>query len=168
MIMGMFGWSYPPGAENDPSAPYNQDDEGDCEDGEDLIHNIRDLAIQCYGHVADVTSERAKAAVEKGVYKYTSCGCTFNDYGTHVLVGGYCEGSDADIAPHSLEYPFSSKAFFEALDAADAAGCEEWNRTHGCEKCWPEGYCGEWEMLEFGNWPINPDCTECGGDGVIL
>jgi len=23
--MGMLGWSYPPGAENDPSAPYNQD-----------------------------------------------------------------------------------------------------------------------------------------------
>ncbi len=25
--MGLFGWSYPPGAANDPSAPYNQDDE---------------------------------------------------------------------------------------------------------------------------------------------
>jgi hypothetical protein len=24
--MGIFGWSYPPGAANDPSAPYNQDD----------------------------------------------------------------------------------------------------------------------------------------------
>ena len=29
-----FGWSYPPGAENDPNAPYNQDDEGE-ELGED-------------------------------------------------------------------------------------------------------------------------------------
>lgn len=28
--MGMFGWSYPPGAANDPSAPYNQQ-EGPCE-----------------------------------------------------------------------------------------------------------------------------------------
>lgn len=28
--MGMFGWSYPPGAANDPNAPYNQQ-EGPCE-----------------------------------------------------------------------------------------------------------------------------------------
>lgn len=27
--MGIFGWSYPPGAANDPSAPYNQE-EGPC------------------------------------------------------------------------------------------------------------------------------------------
>lgn len=24
--MGIFGWSYPPGAEHDPNAPYNQED----------------------------------------------------------------------------------------------------------------------------------------------
>ena len=23
--MGIFGWNYPPGAENDPNAPWNQD-----------------------------------------------------------------------------------------------------------------------------------------------
>lgn len=28
--MGIFGWSYPPGAANDPNAPYNQT-EGPCE-----------------------------------------------------------------------------------------------------------------------------------------
>ena len=27
--MGIFGWSYPAGAENDPSAPYNQEDHSD-------------------------------------------------------------------------------------------------------------------------------------------
>lgn len=34
--MGTFGWSYPPGAENDPNAPYNQDDELIDEDGEEI------------------------------------------------------------------------------------------------------------------------------------
>ena len=29
--MSKFGWSYPAGAENDPSAPYNQIDEGECQ-----------------------------------------------------------------------------------------------------------------------------------------
>ena len=27
--MGIFGWSYPPGAANDPYAPYNQTDDDD-------------------------------------------------------------------------------------------------------------------------------------------
>lgn len=29
--MSKFGWSYPPGAANDPNAPYNQNDDGPCE-----------------------------------------------------------------------------------------------------------------------------------------
>jgi hypothetical protein len=29
--MSIFGWSYPPGAENDPNAPYNQTDDGPCD-----------------------------------------------------------------------------------------------------------------------------------------
>lgn len=29
--MGIFGWSYPAGAANDPNAPYNQNDDGPCE-----------------------------------------------------------------------------------------------------------------------------------------
>jgi hypothetical protein len=29
--MGIFGWSYPPGAANDPNAPYNQTDDGPCD-----------------------------------------------------------------------------------------------------------------------------------------
>lgn len=31
MREGIFGWSYPPGAANDPNAPYNQTDEGPCD-----------------------------------------------------------------------------------------------------------------------------------------
>ena len=30
--MGIFGWDYPAGAENDPRAPWNQDDDDGCED----------------------------------------------------------------------------------------------------------------------------------------
>lgn len=30
MARNIFGWSYPPGAANDPNAPYNQDDDGPC------------------------------------------------------------------------------------------------------------------------------------------
>ena len=31
MTRGIFGWSYPPGAANDPNAPYNQVDDYPCE-----------------------------------------------------------------------------------------------------------------------------------------
>lgn len=31
MSRSIFGWDYPPGAENDPNAPYNQVDEDDIE-----------------------------------------------------------------------------------------------------------------------------------------
>jgi hypothetical protein len=30
MSRNIFGWSYPPGAANDPNAPWNQTDEGPC------------------------------------------------------------------------------------------------------------------------------------------
>lgn len=30
MSRSIFGWSYPPGAANDPNAPYNQTDDGPC------------------------------------------------------------------------------------------------------------------------------------------
>lgn len=32
--MGIFGWSYPPGAENDPYAPYNQDADEESDEGQ--------------------------------------------------------------------------------------------------------------------------------------
>ena len=30
-MAGVFGWNYPAGAENDPRAPWNQDESGECE-----------------------------------------------------------------------------------------------------------------------------------------
>lgn len=42
-----FGWHYPPGAANDPNAPYNQSDIGDCpicgSDLEDCQHTDDDI-----------------------------------------------------------------------------------------------------------------------------
>jgi len=38
--MGIFGWSYPPGAENDPYAPYNQDAEDEPADDQITVVDV--------------------------------------------------------------------------------------------------------------------------------
>lgn len=48
--MGIFGWSYPPGAANDPNAPYNQTDDGPCDVcGQSLDHCICPECSVCFG-----------------------------------------------------------------------------------------------------------------------
>ena len=152
--MSVFGWSYPPGAENDPKP----------------IKSVRDLARNCYCW-DDEDGVSAIKAVESGVYKYTYCGASErirDGWAGSVCVAGSCEGSDAEHPTHTLTFPFSESEWFEALDQCETESEETWNSTHGCERCWPEGFCTENEELEFGCWPINPKCTNCNGDGVIL
>lgn len=48
--MGIFGWSYPPGAAGDPNAPWNQED-GPCEVcGNDVDHCICPECPECGEH----------------------------------------------------------------------------------------------------------------------
>lgn len=49
---GIFGWSYPPGAAGDPSAPYNQDDEFYI----DFLQYIQDLLID--NDMDEISAER--------------------------------------------------------------------------------------------------------------
>ena len=200
--MSVFGWSYPPGAENDPYAPYNEAEPpcaiclkdcqycdcptcprceavGDphCYAAHGLIDpkpikSVRDLARNCYCWDDEGGWVSAIKAVERGVYKYTDCGASARsldmDWPGAVSVSGYCEGSDAEHPAHTLTFPFAESDWFAALDQCETESRETWDSTHGCEECWSQGYCTESEELECGNWPINPKCTNCNGDGVIL
>lgn len=196
--MSVFGWSYPPGAENDPYAPYNEAEPpcaiclkdcqycdcptcprceavGDphCYAAHGLIDpkpikSVRDLARNCYCWDDEGGWVSAIKAVERGVYKYTDCGASAWSIDDSVSVSGYCEGSDAEHPAHTLTFPFAESDWFAALDQCETESRETWDSTHGCEECWSQGYCTESEELEFGNWPINPKCTNCNGDGVIL
>jgi len=130
------------------------------------ILNIFDLARE-YG-CDDVTEENAAESIKRTVYKYTDCGCSFNCGNDFVAVSGYCEGSDAELTNHRLDFPFKLKEWYDALSSADSEGTEIWKQTHGCEECWPDGCCSEVEELEFGCWPINPKCEHCEGEGAIL
>lgn len=55
--MGIFGWSYPPGAANDPFAPYNMIEQHD--------NSIVEEAFSDYDSLA---------ALYRSAYKYTACG----------------------------------------------------------------------------------------------
>jgi hypothetical protein len=89
-------------------------------------------------------------------------------------VSGYCEGTDIDCDEHRVLFPTTSKRVDEAISAADKDASDLWKQTHGCEKCHPEGTCDEHGNTfspDGDNWigqPVNPDCTECKGKGVIL
>lgn len=139
------------------------------------IDSVDSLARTCYDwpgsrkflrHSSDKLN--AESYVRRGVFKYTDCGACFNTHGKYVTVSGYCEGSDGELPTYELRFPFTEDDWWKALTKCEADASEEWNSTHGCELCWPQGHCTENEELEFGNWPINPECANCEGAGVIL
>jgi hypothetical protein len=103
-----------------------------------MIHNIKQLAAQV--GVPDCFVGDYWKAVERAVYKGTSCGCTFSHDDHGIEVAGYAEGADAECPTHRLDYPFSVEAFWCTLEQADEEGCEmwhEWNDSHAmeCPRC---------------------------------
>lgn len=89
-------------------------------------------------------------------------------------VSGYCEGTDIECDSHEVFLSCTPDAIDDAISQADKDGRDLWDQTHGCQKCHPDGTCDEWgnEWSPDGdNWigqPVNPDCVECKGSGVVL
>lgn len=86
-----------------------------------IINNIFELAV------AVGTPEDRVSLIGRAVYKYTECGCVFNETATGVTVCGYAEGADAECVPIALDYPFTLEEWESALDQADEDGCDLWN-----------------------------------------
>ena len=85
-----------------------------------------------------------------------------------------CESSDHEFEPHIVTLPCEPQELFDAIGRADADGEAEWDNSHGCPDCHPDGYCDEWGnewSPEEDNWvgqPINKNCAACNGHGAIL
>lgn len=147
----------------------------------DKIKNIRELCEHNGAHEEEHDDAACSARVSRSLYNYTTCGISFywNTGANYVSVAGYCEGSDGDIPPIVLKFPFTGEAFDEAVEQADNDGEEEWNRTHGCPLCFRhDGLTPEKineiqesdEEVEGFDWeerPIDTDCPACEGDGII-
>lgn len=135
----------------------------------DMIHNLADLYREV---VEDDPNGKDDKQLAKRIanrrFKSTDCGVSFQAGGGYVLVNGYCEGTDAECQSIRLSYPFTTTEFWNACEKAEEDGYALWNQTHGCEKCWPHGYCTDFKELEFPGWPVNPECKHCGGKGTII
>ena len=92
------------------------------------INNCSELWSEWMG--SEETEERALALLEKWVFKGTECGCIFDSDEKGIVVGGYAEGSDAELPTYDLEWGFTINAFKEALDYADADGVEAWHEAN--------------------------------------
>ena len=76
-------------------------------------------------------------------------------------VAGYCEGSDSEHPIHQVAFPCTGEEIDKAIAQADQDGVDTWNATHGCEDCGEP----EWGMIDRA---VNPDCTTCKGQGIII
>ena len=105
--------------------------------------------------------------IETTVYKYTACGAwvDLKEKGW-IRMGSIVEGVDEETDVHELEFgKFTIDDFNKTLDSIEEQAKEIWDRTHGCEDCYPE----EREAFEWeGICPINPDCGSCEGAGIII
>lgn len=129
------------------------------------INNLRELAEEvCYMVYDDDTDKHLEKRIAKALFKATSCGICFGltEEGSGISMAGYCEGIDhRPYDDHNLQFPFTMEEFWKAAEMADRDGCELWDLTHGCEDCGLED-------PETGYTPINPDCSSCGGEGIIF
>jgi len=136
---------------------------------EGIIGGLHDLAEHVGADVREGdTPEAVIARIRNRVYKDTSCGCSVafipgsNGEGVfQVFVQGYCEGTDSLFPPHGITFPCATERWDKCVTDADADGQEAWNETHGCEGC------GDVDP-ETGWRHVNPECPNCGGQGVIL
>ena len=127
--------------------------------------------------------EKTVKDIERTVYKYTNCGAWFSfegrsnggwdhwgevqlrddslyNSGGEVTVGSIVEGVDYGTEGHTLQFPFTLVEFNQALDEGEGEAKDIWNDTHGCDDCGIES--------EFGGQAINPDCSTCKGEGIIM
>lgn len=80
-----------------------------------------------------------------------------------IVVGSIVEGVDYGTEPIELEFPFTIKDFYEALEKTDLEADVIWRDTHGCSRCEYEGFLNP----ETGYVMVNPECPACFGHGEV-
>lgn len=66
--------------------------------------------------------------IERMLFKYTECGCSYLAKEKYISIAGYAENSgDAECPEHRLYFPFTIEEWNSALAEADAEGCELWD-----------------------------------------
>ena len=100
------------------------------------INNCSELWSEWMG--GEEPETKSQQLLRKWVFKGTECGCIFDSDEKGIMVGGYAEGSDAELPMYDLKWGFTINAFKEALDYADADGVEAWHEAE--DGSWTEAY----------------------------
>jgi hypothetical protein len=87
-----------------------------------MINNFEDLCKQ-FGC-------ESKAQIEKAVYELTECGAWIKFTKDGVELGSIVEGSDAEVGPESLTYPFSIGEIWNTLEGIDNEACALWDEAN--------------------------------------
>ena len=110
------------------------------------------------------------ASIGRKVYKYTENGICFacHDPWEVVTLSGHCEGVDCGFPPAKLKFPFTESAWDFAISKAEHDSSMIWKLTHGCEGCYNDAYYEDMETYQEVGGPVDPDCTECDGNGTVI
>lgn len=90
------------------------------------INNCKQLLEKIAGERVE-TEDQARGIIEKNVFKYTNCGCSFDADDNGVCVTGYAEGSEAELPMNYLDWGFTIEEYHDALRQADEEGVNEWH-----------------------------------------
>ena len=106
--------------------------------------------------------------IEKTIYKSTTSGAWVDlDHPGWIRMGSIVEGVDECTDVHELEFgKFTMDDFWSAVEEIETQALEIWNRTHGCEDCYPDDYPED--PLGLYTNPVNPECKTCEGYGEII
>ena len=109
---------------------------------------------------------------EKRIYKATDCGAWIKLEENAITFGSIVEGSNYDVTPIQVKWPFAREEFWDALELVERAANRIWLETHGCDECaerwgWVDEYGFVLEGCD-GITPVHPDCTTCYGQGVVI
>ena len=176
--MGIFGWSYPAGAANDPYAPYNQQE--NPPEWTTAQNNARKLfryfGAKNWGDIYRALYKGSDCGVSVGIslqddgkpvycndlYKYE-----LNAPVYQINISSIVEGVDIDTETHAVSLTEKGtsktgdiiKRLFAAVEKVEEEAKYIWDQTHGCDECGLEG--------EWGGNAINPNCKACKGEGEI-
>lgn len=98
--------------------------------------------------------------IERIVFQSTECGAWIEFYPGGISIGSIVEGVEYGTKAYNMNYEFTGAKFDRHIADIEKEAKEIWNDTHGCEDCGPEN-------PDTGYVPINPNCENCMGKGLI-
>lgn len=131
---------------------------------EQIVRSVRDLAGFIHGDDETASEEELMRRIDRGIYKGTDCGAWVAQRPNGIAIGSIVEGADYDAETKELQFPFTMAQFWDACQAVEDSADEIWKATHGCQTC-AERQGLAWEVGEI---PIDPECPDCKGQGVVI